>query len=73
MNRKPDIYFQEESPFQIQLMQPIYRLVDIALKVVWAPLGRLLAFVLRRRNQIDDGTNEFAADRESDRLAGDSR
>ena len=29
---------------------------------MWAPLGRLLAFVLRRRNQIEDGTNEFAAD-----------
>ena len=54
-------------------MQPIYRLVKVAFRVMWAPLGRLLAFVLRRRNQIDDGTNEFAADSESDCLVGDSR
>ena len=54
-------------------MQPIYTLVETALRVMWAPLGRLLAFVLRQTNQIDDGTNEFAADRESDCLAGDSR
>jgi len=54
-------------------MQPIYRLVDIAVKVMWAPLGRLLAYVLPQRHRINDGANEFAADRESDCLVGDSR
>ena len=39
---------------------------------MWAPLGRLLAYV--RKNQIGDGANEFAADRESNCLdIGDSR
>ena len=57
-------------------MQPIYKLIEIALRVIWAPLGRLIGYVraYERRNQIDDGANEFAADRESNCLdIGDSR
>ena len=57
-------------------MQPLYSFVESALRVMWAPLGRFLAYVLRGRNQIQEGTNDFVADREKMTkctLAGNAR
>ena len=42
-----------------------YRFVETALGVMWAPLGRLLAYFQRQRNHIEDSANEFVAEREN--------
>ena len=64
-SRKPDFIIRKPHFYTVQLMQPIYRFVEIALGVMWAPLGRLLAYFQRQRNHIEDSANEFVAEREN--------